>query len=59
LVDDVKRIDPILSVVKDIRQYSQFKSIIKTGITIGINDLPFEKAMIFSWIEEELNVRKD
>lgn len=52
-------VSPILSVVKDIRQYSQFKSVLKTGITIGINDLPFEKAMIFSWIEEELNVRKD
>lgn len=44
---------------KDVIGYAQFKSVIKTGINIGINDLPFEKAMIYSWIEEELNEKKN
>lgn len=58
LIDEIERIDPILETAKDVRAYSQFKNIVKTGIVVGINDLPFEKAMIFSWIEEELNGRK-
>ena len=38
--------------------YAQYKSTIDMGITVGLSDLPFEKAMFFSWIKEALSVRK-
>jgi len=43
---------------KDIISYTHFKNAIKMGLTVGVNDLPFEKALIFSLIEEESNGRK-
>ena len=39
---------------KEVRKYCCFRATIELGINVGINDLPFEKAMIFSWIKEEI-----
>ena len=57
LVDDDSAKE-IISVAKDIRSYYAFKSAIKIGVTVGLNDIPFEKMMVFSWIEEVINDRK-
>jgi len=52
--------DEILRVAKDVASYANFRSMTKLGISVGLNDLPFEKAMVFSWIQEELdNGRKN
>lgn len=54
-MDDHSKIDPTLEVAKDVRAYTHFRSMKKLGINIGVNDLTFERAMLFSWIEENLD----
>jgi hypothetical protein len=58
LVDNVDDVDDILSVSRLIYSYAEFKSAIDLGFTVGLNDVPFEKAMFFSWIKEVANDRK-
>lgn len=43
---------------KDVIAYSHFKSMVDLGITMTLNDLPFERAMVFSWIKGEIDGRK-
>ena len=40
---------------EDIEEYLEFKSLINLGLTIGPNDLPFEKLMLFGHLSDELN----
>jgi hypothetical protein len=47
-----QKIDNIMETVKYIIMYSQFKSVTELGVTVNLKDLPFERAMIFSWIKE-------
>jgi len=54
LEDDRARASEIWKATEDIRAYCNYKSVIDIGVTVGINDLPFEKAMLFSWIREEI-----
>lgn len=58
LVEDELKAKAIWETTKDIISYTQFKSIVDLGITVGLNDLPFEKAMLYSWIKEVDNGRK-
>jgi hypothetical protein len=58
LVDTEERAKEVWETAKIVRLYLQFKSALSLGLTIGPNDLPFERAMVFSWIEEARNVRK-
>lgn len=55
---DADKVEAIWDTRKDVIAYSHFKSAIDLGITIGLNDLPFEKAMVFSWIKGEIDGRK-
>lgn len=55
--DEEKALE-IWEVSKDVRSYAQFKNTIDLGITVTLNDIPFEKAMIFSWIKEAIDERK-
>ena len=43
---------------KEVISYLAFKGAKELGITFGLNDIPFEKAMIFSWIKGEIDGRK-
>jgi hypothetical protein len=58
LVDTKEKAKEIWETAKLVRLYLQFKSALSMGLTVGLNDLPFERAMVFSWIEEAKNVRK-
>jgi hypothetical protein len=55
---DKEKVEPIWETRRDVIAYSHFKSAVDLGITITLNDLPFEKAMIFSWIKGEIDGRK-
>jgi hypothetical protein len=57
LVDEEK-VEPIWETRRDVIAYSHFKSAVDLGITITLNDLPFERAMVFSWIKGEIDGRK-
>lgn len=59
LVDgDKDKAKDIWDTSKDVISYLKFKSALSLGMTIRLDDLPFEKAMIYSWIEESKNGRK-
>lgn len=53
--DDKHRANEIWKATADIRSYCSYRSIIDIGVTIGLNDLPFERAMLYSWIKEEID----
>jgi hypothetical protein len=44
--------DRIWEVSKDVSSYAGFSSVMNLGITIGLNDIPFERLMLYSWIKE-------
>lgn len=46
------KVECIWETSRDVFLYLQLKSIMKLGMIIGVNDLPFEKAMLYSWIRE-------
>lgn len=49
----------VWEVKKDIVAYTHFKSAIDLGISISLSEIPFERAMVFSWIKGELDGRKN
>lgn len=53
-----EKVDGIWNTRKDVLDYLHFKSVIDLGITVSLNDLPFEKAMVFSWIKGAISGRK-
>lgn len=55
---DHDKLEGIWDTRKDVISYRHFRNAIDLGMTVGINDLPFEKAMIFSWIKGEIDGRK-
>jgi hypothetical protein len=60
LVDgDSDKAKSIWETSKDVISYLKFKSALSLGVTIRLDDLPFEKAMVYSWIEESKNGRKN
>lgn len=55
-----EKVDELLKTSKLINSYAHFKNMIELGVQVKLNDIPFEKAMMFSWIKEELsNGRKN
>jgi hypothetical protein len=48
-----------LEAMKDVRAYCAFRDAVSLGLTIGVNDIPFDRAMIFGWIKDVVNVRKN
>ena len=55
---EAEKVEMIWETKKDVIAYSHFKSAVDLGISITLNDLPFEKAMVFSWIKGEIDGRK-
>lgn len=53
-----EKVEGIWGTRKDVLDYLHFKSVIDLGLTVSLNDLPFEKAMVFSWIKGAISVRK-
>jgi hypothetical protein len=53
-----EKIEDIWETRKDVIAYSHFRSAVELGLTVGLNDLPFERAMVFSWIKGEIDGRK-
>jgi len=58
LVNDSEKSLAIWATTKDIMAYANFIRVIDLGLTVSHNDLTFERAMIFSWIKEEIDGRK-
>lgn len=54
-----QKINEIWKTSKDVASYSHFESAISLGLHVGLSDIPFERAMVFSWIKEEINGRKN
>jgi hypothetical protein len=48
----------VKEIFEDIRSYWEFKKFKSLGIEFNSIDFDFASASIYSWIEEELNVRK-
>lgn len=55
---EIEKVEMIWETRKDVIAYSHFKSMVDLGITMTLNDLPFERAMVFSWIKGEIDGRK-
>lgn len=54
-VKDDSLADKILGVVEDIYDYQDFINIMDLGLNFSVNDLPFDKVLVYSWIKEGLN----
>lgn len=55
LVDEDQRAKEIWETAKEVRAYSHYRGMLGIGISAGVDTLPFDRAMIFSWIKEELD----
>lgn len=51
---DRGKADLIWKASRDVVSYTQFKSVVDLGLNVGLSDIAFERAMIFSWIKEEI-----
>jgi len=58
VADDESKVDLIWETAKDVIEYFQLKAILKLGLSVNYDDLPFEDVMVFSWIREVLDDRK-
>ena len=47
-----------MDVSSNIFSYLDFRSVVDLGINIGVNDLKFEDAMMYTWIKGALDERK-
>jgi hypothetical protein len=52
---DKVKADEIWNVSREVILYSQFKGVQDLGLSIPYDALPFEKAMLFSWIKEAID----
>ncbi|GEM_PF-6595907 len=57
--DEQWKIPLIFETARDIKDYLAFKNAIDIGLTIGFKEISFEKAMIYPWIKEVLDGRKN
>ena len=55
---DKIKVDLILSIVRDVMEYSYFDSSKNLGVTYRPSDLSFSKMMLYSWIKEATSGRK-
>lgn len=59
LVKDSEVTEWTLRAMKDIRSFLAFDSVIRTGVSVDFRSLPFEKMMVFGWIKDLINERKN
>lgn len=55
---EAEKVEMIWETRRDVAAYCNFKNVVDIGISVALSDLPFERAMIFSWIKGELDGRK-
>lgn len=48
-----------LDAMRDVRGYLAFNDAITLGLSVGLNDIPFDRAMVYGWIKELINGRKN
>jgi len=48
-----------LEAMKDVRGYLAFNNAVQLGLTITMNEVPFDKVMVYGWIKDLINVRKN
>lgn len=58
LTGDEEKARCILEVVKDVKRYANYMRAQSLGINYGPHDLTFMDMLLFSWIKEQLDVRK-
>jgi len=50
--NDKEKANAIWATSRDVAAYTQFKSAIDLGLSVGLNDVPFERALLYTWIKE-------
>ena len=53
------KIELILSAAKDVVAYTQFKSAIDLGVLVRLDEIPFDKALMYSWIDGAYKCQKN
>jgi hypothetical protein len=59
VVDDKNTVDSIVSAMVDVRAFLAFDSVIRLGVTIDSSSIPAARLMVFGWIKDLINERKD
>jgi hypothetical protein len=59
VVPDAAIVDNIVQAMKDVRMFAAFDSTIRLGVTVDANSIPFERLMLFGWIKDLINERKN
>lgn len=59
LVDSNETASGVFMAMRDVRAYCNYNSVLKLGITMDVNTVPFEKLMVFGWIKELIDGRKN
>ena len=59
IVPDKETVDGTMQAMKEVRMFGAFDSTIRLGVTVDQNSLPFERLMIFGWIKDLINERKN
>jgi len=49
---DEQMIEDIFSVTKYVHKFFDFEQVISLGLTVGIKDLSYDKALFFAWIKQ-------
>lgn len=52
-------VDGVWKTRMEVLSYFGFRNTVNLGISISLNDIPFERAMVFSWIKGEIDGRKN
>lgn len=53
-----EKVELILEACRDVRSFAMFDAVLKTGVNIAHNSVPFERLMLYGWIKELINERK-
>lgn len=59
VVEDKNTVDSIVSAMVDVRAFLAFDSVIRLGVTVDSSSISAGRLMIFGWIKDLINERKD
>lgn len=57
MVKDKEKLDLIFETSEDVAGFFDFRRVMALGVTIPYDAIPFDKMMIYGWINEAMNGR--
>lgn len=58
-MDDKEALNKTIECMRDVRLFGAFDSAVRLGITFDSASVPFERLMVFGWIKDLINERKN